>query len=201
MYILCILIFVWFFSSRFHLNAGSLTIFQETDELVDLSSGAPVQVLNQHTVHLTILPSPLSHDRGGRIFVSYAGKTKQLVVPFIKPTETIGNLKARIETALGVSLVSHKLMFGWRELYDDRATVEECGLVQNSIVVLEPKPLERGGVEAKPYKIFVSLLDGTRMELQVSAFNSLLISSEQSATVSWKRPALEGLGFFREQRV
>ncbi|GAQ81903.1 ubiquitin C [Klebsormidium nitens] len=151
----------------FHLDAESLTIFQETDELVDLSSGAPVQILNQHTVHLTILPSPLPQDRGGRIFISYGGKTKQLVVPFVKPTDTIRDLKARVEKVLGVPSASQKLMFGWRELYDDRATVEECGLVQNSIVVLEPKLSEKGGVEAKPYKIFVSLLDGTRMELQV----------------------------------
>jgi hypothetical protein len=155
-------------SSRFHLDADSLDIFRETDELVDISSSAPIRILDQHPVHLTILPAPLPETRGGRVFVSYDGKSKQLVLPSVKPTDCIGDLKARIQRSLGIPPESQKLTLGWRELYDNEATVAKSGLVENSIVVLESRSGKDGDVQMKPYKIFVSLLDGSQMALLVS---------------------------------
>lgn len=155
-------------SSRFHLDADSLNISRETDELVDISSNASIRILDQHPVHLTIRPVQLFEPQGGRVFVSYDGKTKQLVLPFVKPTDSIGDLKARIQRSLGIPPGSQKLTLGWRELYDNEATVAQSGLVENSILVLESRSGKDGDVQMKPYKIFVSLLDGSQMELLVS---------------------------------
>lgn len=154
---------------RFHLDADSFSIFRETDEFVDLSNNTSVRIVDQHPVRLTILPSPLPETPGGPIFVSYEGGSQQLVLPFVKPADLIKDLKIKIQQSLGVPLGVQKLSFGWQELYNDQATVVESRLVANSRVVLEKKSAKDGNRGMTPYKIFVSLLDGSKMEIQVSA--------------------------------
>ncbi|KAF5355008.1 hypothetical protein D9756_005226 [Leucocoprinus leucothites] len=57
----------------------------------------------------------------------------------VEPTETVGQLKAKIEAAHGYPAATQKVIYSGKILPDDK-TIESCGVKEKDFFVLMPKP-------------------------------------------------------------